>query len=60
MILDFLFGGSKMRLPSTEGGRHTKSGSDQKTYLAKVNWNAHITIEKLSPFLDLGSLSWPR
>ena len=34
-------------------GRNTEC-SDQKTYLAKVVRSAHITIEKWSPFLDLG------
>ena len=46
VISDFLLGGSKTRLPSPEGGRQTKSCSDQKTYLAKVVWSGHITIEK--------------
>ena len=46
VISDFLFGGSKTRLPSPEGGRQTKSGPDQRTYFAKLNRNAHITIEK--------------
>ena len=34
-------------------GRNTEC-SDQKTYLAKVVRSAHITIEKWSPFFDLG------
>ena len=34
MISDFGFGESKTRLPSPEGGRQTKSGSDQNTSLA--------------------------
>ena len=43
VISDFLFGGSKTCLPSPKGGRQTKSGSDQKTYLAKVVRSEHIT-----------------
>ena len=46
VISDFGFGGSKTRLPSPKGGRQTKSGSDQKTYLAKVVRSGHTTIEK--------------
>ena len=42
MISYFGFGGSKTRLPSPEGGRQTKSCSDQKTYSAKVDQSAHI------------------
>ena len=53
MISDFLFGGVKTYLPSLEGERQTKSGTDQKTYLAKVVRSAHITIEN-----DLGFLIW--
>ena len=57
VISDFWFGGSKTRLPSPEGGRQTKSGSDQITYLAKVDGSGHITIEKWSQIFDLGGLS---
>ena len=60
VISDFWFGGSKTRLPSPEGGRQTKSCSDQKTYFAKVDQSTHITIEKWSRIFDLGGLSWPR
>ena len=56
VISDFWFGGSKTRLPSPEGGRQTKSGSDQKTYLAKVVRSGHITIEKWSQIFDSGGL----
>ena len=54
VISVFWFGGSKTRLPSPEGGWQMKSCSDQKTYLAKVDRSAHITIEKWSRFFDLG------
>ena len=46
VISIFLFGGSKTRLPFPEGGRQTKSCLNQKTCLAKVDQNAHITIER--------------
>ena len=56
VISDFWFGGSNTRLPSPEGGRQTKSGLDQKTYLAKVVRSGHITMEKWSGIFDLGAL----
>ena len=42
----FLIGGFKTSLPSSEGGRQMKSCSDQKTYLAKDDQSAHISLEK--------------
>ena len=54
VISFFWFGGSKTCLPSPEGGRQTKSCSGGKTYLAKVDRSAHITIGKWSRFFDLG------
>ena len=56
VISVFWFGGSQTCLPSPEGGRQTKSCSDQKTYLAKVVRSGHITIEKWSRIFDLGGL----
>ena len=46
-------------MPSPEGGRQTKSCSDGKTCLAKVDRSVQVTIEKLPPFFYLGSVSWP-
>ena len=54
VISDFWFGGSNTRLRSPEGGTQTKSGSDQKTYLAKVVRSGHITIGKWSRIFDSG------
>ena len=54
VISDFWFGGSNTRLPSPEGGRQTKSCSDQKTYFAKVVRSGYITMEKWSRIFDLG------
>ena len=56
VISDFWFGGSNTRLRSPEGGTQTKSGSDQKTYLAKVVRSGHITIGKWSRIFDSGGL----
>ena len=56
VISDFWFGGSKTRLPSPEGGRQTRSCSDQKTYLAKVVRSGHITTDKGSWIFDWGDL----
>ena len=53
VISVFWFGGSKTRLPSPEGGRQTKSCSNQKTYFEKVVRSAHITIQKWSRFFWL-------
>ena len=46
-----------------QGGGQTRICSDQKTYLAKVDRSAQVTIEKWSPFFDFGGprlvcLSW--
>ena len=60
VISFFWFGGSKTCLPSPVGGRQTKSCSGGKTYLAKVDRSAQVTIEKWPPFFDLGSVSWPQ
>merc|ERR1712173_497686 len=60
VISVFRFGGSKTCLPSPEGGRQTKSCSNQKTCFAKVDRSAQVTIEKWPPIFDLGSVSWPQ
>ena len=51
VISDFYLGGLRQI-------RQIKSCFDQKICFAKVS--IHITIEKWSSFLDLGSVSWPR
>ena len=54
VISVFWFGGSKTCLPSPKGGRQTKSCSDGKTCLAKVDRSAQVTLEKWPPFLIWG------
>ena len=60
VISVFWFGGSETCLPSPEGGRQTKSCSDGKTCLAKVDRRAQVTIEKWPPFFYLTSFDGRR
>ena len=48
------FRGFKTHLPSPKWGRQMKICTDQKFYSAIVDQSVHITLEKWSPFLDLG------